>query len=147
MRLVRPRDGFEGRCNVSELALAQLAREVQPDPAEVSPRRRANELSAAWCEPGHHHSRVSIRSFTLYKAIGHQLVDQPGQPARRKHHALGELGHLQGSLRCPREAHQHVVSAERETMLLAKFGVKRASQVVVRVQERLPRAERRIAQP
>jgi threonine/homoserine/homoserine lactone efflux protein len=116
-------------------------------PSEVGPRRFPQDLAAAVGEAREHHPSVAVESASSNELSLHEPVDDPGQPALRHHHSLGEGRHPKRPFRSPSQTKQDVVLVYRQAVLSAQFAIELAGDVVVGVQERLPRSELKFAQP
>ena len=140
------RDRFQSRREVVELGLAEPPREVLADAAQVCPGGLTDDPAPPVGEAAHDDPRVLLDALSVDEVLVDELIHQPGQAARREHHAVGEFRHPQSVPGGSGQAQEDVVSAEREAMLGSELGVELPGEVVVGVQERLPGTELGLAE-
>ena len=138
---MRPCDRFQGGGDVSKLSLAQPAGEMLTDPSKVGTSCLSKDPASRRREPGEHHSSVPLEPVALDVAGADEPVDHPCDPARRHHHSLRKLGHPEATAGSPGQPQQYVVFGHRKLVLGSELGVQRPDDLVMGVQERLPRPE------
>jgi hypothetical protein len=108
---------------------------------------RGSEGSAASLGEARESDPAVVEGFpSLDQAPGLQPIDQAGQAAGGHQHPLGQLGHAQGSLGGPGQTEEDVVLREVQVVLLFEFSVQGIHDLVVGVEEGLPRAQLRIGE-
>jgi hypothetical protein len=142
---VRAGDGLQPGGDVPKLSLGQPAGEVLADASEMRPGGSPNDLASLIGQPGEHDSSVSLETIPSDQAASHESVHHSSEPAWRHHHAFGQLGHPQRTIRSPSEAKQHVVGAEVEPVFRAELGVEVPDHLIVGMKERLPGSKLRVA--
>jgi hypothetical protein len=143
---VRAGDRLETRRDVAELCLAELAGEMLPDPTEVSPGGSPQPLQPLIGEARLHHPGVLGVCLATDEPFRDQPIDEPRQTAGREEHPLGQVRHAQGSARCAGQPEKDVIGGEREVVLPAKLAIELPDDLVIGVEEGLPRSHLRLGE-
>jgi hypothetical protein len=143
---MRAGDRLESRRDVSELCLAQLAGEMLADPPEVSPGGSPKPPQPFIGEARLHHPGVLGVGVAFDESLGDQPIDEPCQAAGREQHPLGQVRHAQGSARRAGQPEKDVIGGEREVVLPAKLEIELPDDLVIGVEESLPRPHLRLGE-
>jgi len=138
--LERVRDRFE-------LSVREPTREVIADPTKMGARRVSQQSDAGLGQAHDHDAGVVGSSSSFDETEVHETVDTSGQGAGWDEHARGELCHSEAVRGSAREAEQHVVRVERNPVGVPEIGVEGPGNVVVGMEERLPRPHLLVPQP
>lgn len=134
-------DLLEPRGNLSELGFVESAREVLADAPEVSTSGSLQKTRTFVGERGERDpSILRIRSPFKHAPCG-QAIDQACHPAWRQQDSVGQIAHPKRALRCAAEAQEDVVLGEGHAVLISQVAVERLDDIVMRVEEGLPRSQ------
>jgi threonine/homoserine/homoserine lactone efflux protein len=140
-------DRFETGCDVPELHLVQPAGEVLPDPPQVGAGGAPEPLRSLFREARMDDPRILAVRPTSHQSLRDQPIDQSRQPAGGEEDPLGQIGHAQRSVRSAGQPEEDVVGGEREVVLLSELPVELPDDLVVGMEERLPRPHLGLGDP
>jgi hypothetical protein len=139
-------DRLETRRDIPELCLAELAGEMLPDPTEMSPGGSPKPFQPRIGEARPHYPGVLGVRVACDESLGDQPIDEPRQTAGREQDPLGQVRHAQGCARCAGQPEKDVIGGEWEVVLLAKLAIELPDDLVIGVEESLPRPHLRLGE-